>query len=152
MIGFYAQADSTQPIRIDLDKELVGEYVADYLLVDHTHTTSQDARWFTRQEIKSVLDHPMGSGFRREDYQKMTEKIDGRSNTEPPRESTAQMLTPSVSVSGLTVNSMGQQEVTVEHLEPPFKLPQATAIAGVMIRDWVNGNIGFRSRDLGNRL
>ena len=38
MCGFYAQADSTKPIRIDLDKELVGEYVAVYLLIDYTHS------------------------------------------------------------------------------------------------------------------
>lgn len=26
MVGFYARGDSTQPIRTDLDNELVGEY------------------------------------------------------------------------------------------------------------------------------
>lgn len=27
--------------------------------------------------------------------------------------------------------------------EPPFRLPPTTAIAGVLIRDWVDGKIGF---------
>jgi NAD+ diphosphatase len=27
--------------------------------------------------------------------------------------------------------------------EPPFKLPNVSAIAGVLIRDWVDGKIGF---------
>jgi len=37
MVGFYARADSTQPVRTDLDNELI------------------DARWFTRQEVLAAL-------------------------------------------------------------------------------------------------
>jgi len=37
MVGFYARADSKQPIRTDLDKELA------------------DARWFTREEVLGIL-------------------------------------------------------------------------------------------------
>jgi len=42
MVGFYARADSTQPIRTDLDNELI------------------DARWFTRQEVLAVLNRTSG--------------------------------------------------------------------------------------------
>ncbi|KAJ7072759.1 NUDIX hydrolase domain-like protein [Mycena amicta] len=41
MVGFYARADSAQPIRTDLDNELV------------------DARWYTRAEVLTVLNHKL---------------------------------------------------------------------------------------------
>ncbi|KAJ7287096.1 NUDIX hydrolase domain-like protein [Mycena rebaudengoi] len=43
MIGFYARADASQPVRVDLDNELL------------------DARWYTRAEVRAVLDHPLGT-------------------------------------------------------------------------------------------
>jgi len=60
MIGFYARGDSTKPVRVDLDKELLGDFFLPF--IEHfTEETHKDARWFTRQEIKAVLDHPSGS-------------------------------------------------------------------------------------------
>ncbi|KDQ55729.1 hypothetical protein JAAARDRAFT_328204 [Jaapia argillacea MUCL 33604] len=53
MVGFYATADASQPIRTDLDNEL------------------EDARWYTREEILYVLAHPEGTSFTRSDHQKM---------------------------------------------------------------------------------
>lgn len=73
MVGFYARANSTHPIRVDLDNELV------------------DARWFTREEVLAVLDYQSSN------------KEDG----------------------------------------PPFRVPPTTAIAGVLIRDWVEGRVKF---------
>jgi len=45
MVGFYATASETQRLRIDLDNELT------------------DARWFTREEIIAVLNHPQGTNL-----------------------------------------------------------------------------------------
>ncbi|KDQ08471.1 hypothetical protein BOTBODRAFT_37911 [Botryobasidium botryosum FD-172 SS1] len=45
MTGFFASADSTKPINLNLDHEL------------------EDAKWFTREEVLKVLAHPNGVGF-----------------------------------------------------------------------------------------
>lgn len=69
MIGFYATADSSAPIRTDLDNEL------------------EDARWYTREEILAVLRHPSGTDFSRRDYKKIAEIQDGPdNNTAKPQE------------------------------------------------------------------
>lgn len=47
MVGFYATADPTKPVRLDLDTELA------------------DARWYTRPEIIKVLEHPDGTTLTR---------------------------------------------------------------------------------------
>ncbi|KAF8886027.1 NUDIX hydrolase domain-like protein [Infundibulicybe gibba] len=92
MVGFYARADSTKPIRTNLDNELV------------------DAGWYTRAEVLHVLGHPTGVGLPAADA-KEGEGI----------------------------------------AEPPFRVPPATAIAGVLIRDWAEGKIGF-APDSGNAI
>ncbi|KAG1725269.1 NUDIX hydrolase domain-like protein [Suillus paluster] len=62
MVGFYATADSSAPIRTDLDNEL------------------EDARWYTREEVLAVLRHPSGTNFSRRDYKKLAEIQDGPDN------------------------------------------------------------------------
>ncbi|KAF8911552.1 NAD+ diphosphatase [Gymnopilus junonius] len=118
MVGFYARADSTKPIRTDLDNELV------------------DARWFSREEVLAVLHHKAGTRFNRADYKKLNEITEGRSDTEDkaplalaPAEATAPQSQPPTAPS--------------ESEEPPFRLPPVTAIAGVLIRDWAEGKISF---------
>jgi len=55
----------------------------------------------------------------------MSERIDGRSNIEQS-------------------NEVGQEEEkAIGRDEPPFKIPPETAIAGMIIRDWVAGKVGF---------
>ncbi|KAF7297962.1 hypothetical protein HMN09_01017100 [Mycena chlorophos] len=71
MVGFYARADSTKPIRIDLDNELV------------------DARWYTREEVLAVLNHRLGSRFTRADQRILKEATEGpsaESNAQPKEE------------------------------------------------------------------
>jgi len=109
MVGFYARANSLEPIRTDLDNELV------------------DARWFTRDDIRAVLGHPIGGKFGSGDYKKMAESAEGRNN---------QPTIPNL-------NLVYQEQPKVD--DPPFRLPPATAIAGVLIRDWVDGAIRFSS-------
>ncbi|KAG1806096.1 NUDIX hydrolase domain-like protein [Suillus subaureus] len=62
MVGYYATADSSAPIRTDLDNEL------------------EDARWYTREEILAVLRHASGTHFSRRDHQKLGEIQDGPDN------------------------------------------------------------------------
>jgi NAD+ diphosphatase len=72
-----------------------------------------------------VLNHPIGTRFGSAEYKKMAEHTEGRNN---------------------------QDATTTEDLMiegPPFKLPPVTAIAGVLIKDWAEGNIGFPSHNGG---
>ncbi|KAJ7169167.1 NUDIX hydrolase domain-like protein [Mycena crocata] len=64
MVGFYARADSSQPIRLDLDNELM------------------DARWYTRAEVLAVLNHKLGTRFSDSDHKKLTELVEGTTSKE----------------------------------------------------------------------
>ncbi|TFK44952.1 NAD+ diphosphatase [Crucibulum laeve] len=118
MVGFYARADSKQTIRTDLDNELV------------------DARWFTREEVLAVLNHKSGTRFGRNDYKKMSEMVDGKDPQKPETEPAVQAFTPSEATAKAP-------EAKVEQYETPFRVPPITAIAGVLIKDWAEGRIGF---------
>lgn len=65
MVGFYATASDSQVLRTDLDNELTGKWDGS----SHSHWSqplialSLDARWFTREEIIAVLEHPEGTNF-----------------------------------------------------------------------------------------
>ncbi|KAI6131519.1 NUDIX hydrolase domain-like protein [Pisolithus croceorrhizus] len=83
MLGFSATADSSAPIRTDLDNEL------------------EDARWYTREEVLAVLAHQAGN--------------------QPATNS----------------------DESVKEAEPLFKMPPPTAIAGVLIKQWAEGNIKY---------
>jgi NAD+ diphosphatase len=126
MVGFYARADATQPIRTDLDKELAGMQV--FLSWQCPLLMIIDARWFTRAEIQSVLDHPTGTTFGRAEYKKMAESTEGRVRRD-------------------NKDSTVIEDIKIEG--PPFKLPPITAIAGILIRDWATRKIGFAGGDSG---
>jgi len=102
MIGFYATADSSKPIRLDLDNEL------------------EDAQWYTRAQVLSILHHPRGSHF------------GGRDRRVVQASPNAQDVTKDTAVRS-------------REGEPPFMLPPVTAIAGVLIRDWAEGKVQFGS-------
>ncbi|KAM6502583.1 NAD+ diphosphatase [Amanita muscaria] len=120
MVGFYARADSNQPIRTDLDKELV------------------DAKWFTRKEVLDILGGKTGGLLLQTDYKKLADKLDEKSST-----ATSQTLAPAE-------NPAPAEPITnnIEQAEDPIKLPPTTAIAGVLIKDWAEGNINFFGRGL----
>ncbi|KAF8963647.1 NUDIX hydrolase domain-like protein [Flammula alnicola] len=128
MVGFYARADSTKPIRTDLDNELV------------------DARWFTREEVEAVLNNSAGTRFGKADYKKMAEIADGPSNTDqkPTLEPAARALAPA---DPRTIMTPAKSPDATSDDEPAFRLPPLTAIAGVLIRDWVDRKIGFSLED-----
>lgn len=90
MLGFYATADSSAPIRTDLDNEL------------------EDARWYTREEVLAVLAHQAGA------------------------------------------HSATSSHDSAGEVEPLFKMPPPTAIAGVLIKQWAEGNSGFDYAMKGN--
>jgi len=128
MVGFYARADSSKPIRTDLDNELV------------------DARWFTRQEILANLNDKSGTTFSKPDYKKLAENTEGRgSNTvKSTSDPTPQASTPTDAARTL-------QPILAERRpswnELPFQLPPVISIAGVLIRDWAERKIGFPFED-----
>jgi NAD+ diphosphatase len=82
---------------------------------------SIDARWFTRAEVAAVLEHQNGL-FRSAEQKKVNEE--------------SQHLDPT------------QDRNAPKSDDPPFKLPPTTAIAGVLIKDWVDGKIGFPPNSL----
>ena len=139
MVGFYARADSTKPIRTDLDNELAGKYGTVSIYSSILKNMYIDAKWFTRDEVRSVLEHNSGTRFDKSDYKKMNEMTEGLSNLEQNAklevDPAIQVLTPSESKSTPKLPSYGDK--------PPFKVPSVSAIAGVLIRDWVDGKIGF---------
>lgn len=93
---------------------------------------SLDAQWYTREQVLSVLRHPIGGNFGKAEYKKMAESTEERDNTKP-------QLDPSLDTKG--AKAMDPPSGMTD--EPPFRLPPVTAIAGVLIRDWVDGAIGF---------
>ncbi|EJD02674.1 uncharacterized protein FOMMEDRAFT_19958 [Fomitiporia mediterranea MF3/22] len=109
MVGFYAFADSSQPVRVDLDNELI------------------EARWFTRDEVQSVLAHNQGSIITRQEHKVFDNQDSGNKTTD--QQTTEAIKQP-------TTETAKQQEA------PAFRVPPSTAIAGVLIRDWANGRIG----------
>ena len=87
-----------------------------------TPPTCLDAQWYTKDEVRAVLAHPIGGNFGKTDFKKMAEGTEGRDNENPDA-------------------NLGAEPVAKD--DPPFRLPPVTAIAGVLIRDWVDGKIKF---------
>ena len=147
MVGFYARADASQPIRIDLDNELEGKvfhFPPTCTHLPHILPHTADARWFTRSEILPILGH----NFAAPDYKKMTERTEGRDNLNHNPSQGAENGTgalahsdPSVPAKARAVNEPVAMSQPVD--EPPFRLPPVNAIAGLLIRAWADGKIGF---------
>ena len=121
MVGFYAFADASKPIRTDLDNELVGEYskfripVLRYTLI--TITITKDARWFSREEVQDGLAHKLGSTITRQEHKKFDADEEDK--------------------------DVHKDAKAVALDKPPaFRVPPRTAIAGILIRDWADGKIG----------
>jgi len=108
MLGFYARADSTKPIRTDLDNELA------------------DARWFTREEVLTILNHSLGTRLTSAD----NVKLETKGGVPPPG-------------AAATVAQLRRRGSSASAEALPFRIPPTSAIAGVLIRDWAEGKIGF---------
>jgi NAD+ diphosphatase len=102
-------------------------------------SVNSDARWFTREEVTAVLNHRTGTKFGKSDYKKMAEIVEGKPTEDKTNtEAAAQALTPPTNIPPKPVG-----EQTTSSDDPPFRLPPVTAIAGALIRDWIDGKIGF---------
>lgn len=88
-----------------------------------------DARWYTRAEILSVLRHPIGGKFGSAEYRKLADRA-GEGTSQTNSDST----------------------LPEKPEDPPFRLPPATAIAGVLIRDWAEGKIAFEHQHGSNDI
>lgn len=79
-----------------------------------------DAKWYTRAEIQEVLSHPKGTTIATRVWKKINELVDGKA-----------------------ADPSSTTKDDVEEDEPPFRVPPLSAIAGVLIKDWVEGRIVF---------
>ena len=79
-----------------------------------------DARWFTREEILAVLDHPEGTNL-------------------SPRESKPKDAPKATASGALEGDANTAKETELKTDEPAFRVPPITAIAGVLISDWARG-------------
>jgi len=128
MCGFYARADSSKPVRVDLDNELA------------------DAQWYTREDILQILGHSEGTKL---DYKKITEmekkELLGKKDNKDM---------PSVWTENDDEKAKKEEEKKKEagEGEPPFRVPPTTAIAGVLIRDWATGRVQFPPVEVGQSV
>ncbi|KZT10914.1 uncharacterized protein LAESUDRAFT_721313 [Laetiporus sulphureus 93-53] len=121
MVGFYATADSSQPLRTDLDNEL------------------DDAKWYTREEILAVLNHSQGTNITRGDHRTLAQAQEERDSSKEAAVSTANAL------AGDAVTDEEKKRKAQAPEEPselPFRLPPITAIAGVLINEWAHRRAG----------
>lgn len=97
-----------------------------------------DARWYTREEVLTVLQHKDGTNFSKGDYKLLAKEIDERVNVKlsssDPLSGDAAAHDPISQPQDVTTS------VTPGANEPPFRVPPRTAIAGVLISDWALEN------------
>ncbi|KAI0759865.1 NUDIX hydrolase domain-like protein [Trametes elegans] len=124
MVGFYATASSAAPLRTDLDNEL------------------EDARWYTRAEIRAILAHRAGTTLSSRDHSTLAAAAE-KSNPNAPGASAASPTACSGAGTGTGAGAGASAAAAVTD-EPPFKLPPVTAIAGVLISEWAHGRAGFQ--------
>ncbi|KAI0633535.1 NUDIX hydrolase domain-like protein [Trametes polyzona] len=128
MGGFYATASSSQPLRTDLDNEL------------------EEARWYTREEILSVLHHRDGTTLQQRDHRQLfTAAEDLKAAEAKAKASGANPLAGDAVKEGekAAVDAAAAREPTAA-TAPAFKMPPTTAIAGVLINEWAHGRAGFQ--------
>lgn len=108
-----------------------------------------DARWYTRDEIIAVFNHPTGTGLTARDNKAINDRLNNRDNRAPAA-NRAEMPDAWANNPGSTLASKPTPaEVNPSSgNEPPFKMPPETAIAGVLIRDWAFGKVSFDKIDV----
>lgn len=121
MVGFFATADSSAPLRTDLDNEL------------------EDARWWTREEVLRVLSHAEGTNLTGRDHKKIAQAQEQRDN-EAHRPSTVNALAGDAVPKEEQLQRAKSSDVGLDEL--PFRVPPLTAIAGVLISEWAHRRAG----------
>jgi len=120
MVGCFAIADSSQVIRTDLDNEL------------------EDARWFTRDEVLTILGSTSGTELKKNELRKMG-RYAGDEKRIPPAEDLK--LTRGAAEGGELGEAASRSESESEsdeqakrkQMEETLRVPGKTAIAGVLI-------------------
>ncbi|WWD19175.1 hypothetical protein CI109_103633 [Kwoniella shandongensis] len=113
MVGCFGRARDGQTIRLDLDNEL------------------EDAQWFSRKLLASLVSSASGSTYTREDYKKLE-------NQNLSDQQTSAALVPSEKKDGEAVETEGEKGIT--------RVPPETAIAGQLVRLWAKGDIDLVSK------
>lgn len=86
----------------------------------------------------AVLGHRAGTKFGKADYKTMSENAEARDNqADAAKDAAKDAFSPDEKPATAIIST--QTSTT----EPPFRVPPATAIAGVLIRDWADGKIGY---------
>jgi NAD+ diphosphatase len=144
MVGFFATADPSQPLRTDLDNELEGVPPPIRSYVASLQPPLSDARWYTRDEILAVLRHPTGATLTRRDNQELAKIEAGADKAAGSGGDGAGALAhsdPSIRAQQ-TGRPDPAQAPSASAGEPPFRVPPLTAIAGVLISEWAHERIG----------
>ncbi|WVQ80150.1 hypothetical protein IAT38_002255 [Cryptococcus sp. DSM 104549] len=125
MIGCFGRATDGQTIRLDLDNEL------------------EDARWFPRSIVNDVI--ASKSKITLDDYKKLRPKTDAET-------ATAAALAPSerkpeeVAANAAEVEGKAVGGGRLSDAEVLTKVPDATAIAGMLMRTWAAGELELVSK------
>lgn len=146
MVGCYGQATSDdQRINLELDNEL------------------EDARWFSREDVRRVLSDPAGTVIRRGEHNKFQPKDDPNSpqyqgkpeaaaaagtEASASNDDTSAALAPSegkvAAKSALDSRFEAKEKLANERMQDGalrFRVPPATAIAGQLIKLWAEGGL-----------
>ncbi|OSX65801.1 hypothetical protein POSPLADRAFT_1052468 [Postia placenta MAD-698-R-SB12] len=124
MVGFYATADSSQPLRKDLDNEL------------------EDAQWWTREQVLQVLSNAAGTNLTDKDHSRISEAQEQQEqhDHEALKSSTANAR------AGEALPKDGKAQVENSSAsgldEVPFRIPPLTAVAGVLVNEWAYRRAG----------
>lgn len=119
MVGFYARADSNQPIVLDLDTELA------------------DARWFTREEVLEVLAHPDGTNLGARDYRKLDNIVSGQ--TTDPSASQAATAPPQEKPSAPGPKFRVPPPTSIAGTSNDWQIPDLMTCTGTLIATWAYG-------------
>ncbi|KAI3622669.1 nad+ diphosphatase [Moniliophthora roreri] len=141
MVGYYARADSTKPIRTDLDNELMGgtPEAKFYRSSANQTGTKLDFKRFAQKEKADEQEQSASLQKQQERWRQQLQQNPGEgagalAHSDPSIVANAAVAPPKLN-DGVVEN--------VQEGEPPFRVPPATAIAGMLIRDWAERKIGF---------
>lgn len=123
MVGCFGQATDNQTIRFDLDNEL------------------EDAQWFPRSVLADLVGSKDGSFLSKADLKKLDDTSSGKAKMEDDK-ITAGALAPSEKKDGEVEeeSKKGRQGMELT------RVPPETAIAGMLIRTWLNGGVELASK------
>lgn len=124
MVGCFGRASDNQTIRFDLDNEL------------------EDAQWFSRSVLADLISSGKGSWLTKADLKKLDDTSSGKAKMEDDKV-TAGALAPSERKDG-DVEESEESKKGKQGMELT-RVPPETAIAGMLIRTWLDGGVELAS-------